>query len=165
MRKWVMLVYDVPNKPSSKRLYVWRKLKKIGAVSLQDAVFVLPFSPKTMEQMQWLAAEITEMDGKAFAFLSDSLSDAQDEALRQGFLSLVRPKYVELLSKLVAAEQQDTTTLEQTLPPLLKEFLYIRYYDHLKCDLGFAAEKQISKLQTKMNAYKYGGPPYEMDYL
>ena len=30
VRTWMLLVYNVPNKPTSSRLYVWRKLKKLG---------------------------------------------------------------------------------------------------------------------------------------
>jgi hypothetical protein len=47
------------------RVYIWRKLKRLGAVLFQDAVRVLPNAARTLEQFQWLAAEIVEMGGEA----------------------------------------------------------------------------------------------------
>ena len=49
-RMWLLLAYKVPRDPSAARVYVWRKLKKLGAVALQDAVWVLPSTPQTLEQ-------------------------------------------------------------------------------------------------------------------
>ena len=45
--KWLMLIYSVPRHPSASRLYVWRKLKRLGAIMLQDAVWVLPLTHRT----------------------------------------------------------------------------------------------------------------------
>src|SRR6266567_9517091 len=56
-RLWMLLVYKVPREPTSSRAYVWRKLKKLGAVLLHDAVWVLPATAWTREQLQWLSVE------------------------------------------------------------------------------------------------------------
>src|SRR4051812_28239151 len=65
LRTWMMLVYRVPNEPTASRVYVWRKLKRLGALLLQDAVWVLPATPHTREQLRWLATEIVELHGEA----------------------------------------------------------------------------------------------------
>ena len=44
---WLLLSYKVPREPTANRVSVWRKLKKLGAVSLQDSVWVLPATPHT----------------------------------------------------------------------------------------------------------------------
>ena len=44
--------------PKQRSEHVWRKLKQLGAIALQDAVWVLPQTPRTQEQFQWLAIEI-----------------------------------------------------------------------------------------------------------
>ena len=61
--KWLLLAYKVQREPSANRVYVWRQMKQLGAIALQDAVWVLPETPRTREQFQWLAAEITELGG------------------------------------------------------------------------------------------------------
>jgi hypothetical protein len=59
------LLYKVPPEPTARRVSVWRKLKRLGALLLHDAVWVLPATPATLEQFQWLATEIEEMEGTA----------------------------------------------------------------------------------------------------
>ena len=57
---WLLLAYKIPREPSASRVYVWRKMKQLGAVLLQDAVWVLPESARTREQFQWLAADLLQ---------------------------------------------------------------------------------------------------------
>ena len=47
MQTWVLLHYKIPREPTAPRVYVWRKLKRLGAILLQDAVWVLPATPHT----------------------------------------------------------------------------------------------------------------------
>src|SRR6266516_4776561 len=77
-RLWVLLVYKVPREPTSSRAYVWRKLKKLGALLLHDAVWVLPATAWTRVQLQWLAVEITELEGEALLWETRMTLRAQD---------------------------------------------------------------------------------------
>ena len=56
---WVLLVYKIPREPTSSRAQVWRKLKRLGALLLHDAVWVLPATPWTREQFQWFRTPIS----------------------------------------------------------------------------------------------------------
>ena len=40
--QWLVLIYTLPPEPTRKRAFVWRELKKIGAVYLRDGVCLLP---------------------------------------------------------------------------------------------------------------------------
>ena len=42
MRRFLLLVYRMPATPTAGRVAVWRNLKKIGAVYLQDSACVIP---------------------------------------------------------------------------------------------------------------------------
>ena len=53
---WLLLVYRIPREPTSGRVYVWRKLKQLGAIAVQDAVWMLPATPRTREQFYEAAA-------------------------------------------------------------------------------------------------------------
>ena len=70
---WVLLVYKIPREPTASRAQVWRKLKRLGALLLHDAVWVLPATPWTREQFQWLAVEIGELGGEAHLWESHLL--------------------------------------------------------------------------------------------
>lgn len=99
--KWLLLTYKIPREPTAKRVYVWRKLKQLGAAPLQDAVWLLPATEKNREQLQWIASEIMESGGEASLFESTLLmaGDVQFHAL---FASRVRKTYREILQSLRA---------------------------------------------------------------
>jgi DNA-binding transcriptional regulator PaaX len=100
MTSWLLLHYKLPNKPSALRVYIWRKLKRLGAILLHEAVWILPASPRTAEQIQWLTAEIQERGGEAYSWRANSILGQNDESLTQQFNEQVNAVYSDLLKKL-----------------------------------------------------------------
>ena len=96
----MLLVYRIPREPTAGRVYVWRRLKQLGAVPLQDAVWVLPRTARTEEQLQWLAAEISEQRGETVLWEADQLYATDAEGLRRRFLDPVEADYREILAAL-----------------------------------------------------------------
>src|SRR5689334_16135150 len=72
-RDWTLLVYKIPPQPTRLRLQIWRRLQKMGALYLQDAVCLLPALPEHTENMQYVAAAIEEMGGACFLFEAGSM--------------------------------------------------------------------------------------------
>ena len=100
MKHWLLLVYRIPREPTAGRVFVWRKLKQLGAIALQDAVWVLPQTPRTQEQFQWLAAEITELKGEAMLWEAEQLYATDAESLRRQFIEPVETEYREIMAAL-----------------------------------------------------------------
>jgi len=100
MTIWLLLHYKLPNRPSALRVYTWRKLKRLGAILLHEAIWILPDSPRTTEQVQWLTAEIQEMGGEAYSWQAHAIIGANDESLVQQFNEQVDAVYSDLLKKL-----------------------------------------------------------------
>ena len=112
---WLLLLYKIPRTPSAPRVYVWRKLKRTGAILLHDAVWVLPDLPRTAEQIQWLTAEIQEMGGEGFSWRASTLLGISDESLKQKFIEQVDAIYADLLKQLKKSKPdvQDIATAYQ----------------------------------------------------
>lgn len=83
--RWVLLSSRVPREPSRLRLAVWRRLRRLGALLLHDAVWVLPADVKTREAFEWLADEIVEQGGSALLWEAESLDRNQDRELVRRF--------------------------------------------------------------------------------
>jgi DNA-binding transcriptional regulator PaaX len=98
--KWLLLIYRIPREPTAGRVFVWRKLKQLGAVALQDAVWVLPSTPRTQEQFRWLAAEVTELKGDAVLWESEQIYATDSQSLRRQFVEPVEADYREILQAL-----------------------------------------------------------------
>jgi hypothetical protein len=84
--RWLLLIHQIPPKPAYFRAKVGRRLQRLGAVPIKNAVYVLPSNEQTREDLQWVAREIAQEGGEATvceANLVDGLSDEQVEALFQ----------------------------------------------------------------------------------
>ena len=100
MTDWLLLHYKLPSKPSALRVYIWRKLKRMGAILLHDAIWVVPETTRTAEQYQWLTAEIQEMGGEAYSWRANTISGEDDESITQQFNNQVDAVYSNLLKRL-----------------------------------------------------------------
>ena len=134
---WVLLVYKIPREPTSSRAAVWRKLKRLGALLLHDAVWVLPATPWTREQLQWLAVEIGELGGEAYLWESHLLLNGQADALMQQFQTRVDAAYQEILDE---AEQD-----EADLVALSRKYQQVRAQDYFRSALGTQVRERLMR--------------------
>ncbi|GAC1473356.1 MAG: hypothetical protein PVSMB7_27220 [Chloroflexota bacterium] len=95
-RDWLLLIYAVPSQPSRKRAYVWRELKRLGAVYLRDGVALLPRRPDLEERLRAVAARIDEYEGTADLVLSPQFPSQREELLIQRFQEERLAEYREL---------------------------------------------------------------------
>ncbi len=78
---WALLIYIVPAVPSRKRAFVWRELKKVGALYLRDGVCALPDREGTIAHLRAIAAKVEEFDGQATLVEAARLDADRAEAL------------------------------------------------------------------------------------
>jgi DNA-binding transcriptional regulator PaaX len=81
VNSWLLFLYKVPHEPSTRRVYVWRKLKRLGAVMLHDSAWVLPQVPANLEQLRKLSKKIIELGGDSLVWEAHLASDDQEETL------------------------------------------------------------------------------------
>lgn len=73
--EWLLLIYRLPRDPSSARTAMWREARKLGALSLQHAVFLLPLSEANRTAYDRLAGRIEEYGGEATILQTSSPSE------------------------------------------------------------------------------------------
>jgi hypothetical protein len=61
----VLLSYRMPREPSTPRIAVWRKLKRLGVAQLGDGLVTLPADARTREQLEWVAEDVEQAGGSA----------------------------------------------------------------------------------------------------
>lgn len=135
MKPWLLLVYRIPRKPTAGRVYVWRKMKQLAAVSLQDAVWVLPHTARTQEQFQWLAAEIAELGGEVMLWEAEQLYATDADRLRRQFTDSVETDYREIL---VALKRKD-----RNLADLSKRYQQAHARDYFQSELGQSVRARL----------------------
>ena len=84
-QEWILLIHQVPPKPTNLRVRIWRKLQKLGAVAIKNSVYILPATEKAHEDFQWLKQEIESAGGEAAVFRAGSVEGATDEEIIAAF--------------------------------------------------------------------------------
>ena len=78
---WLLLIYRVPPEPTRLRSTVWRRIKALGAIYLQNSVAALPASPANERSLRKLRREILDMSGTAILLSAAALAgDAEVRA-------------------------------------------------------------------------------------
>ena len=135
MNNWILLTYKLPTEPSARRVYVWRKLKQLGAIYIFGAVWVLPENPRTYEQFQWLAAEIQEMGGDAIFWKAQVELAGQQESLVDQFQNQVEENYRALL------ERMDHDPVD--ISAITQEYQQVLQKDYFQCEVGLQIRERL----------------------
>jgi hypothetical protein len=95
--EWLQLVYRVPAEPSRKRTYIWRQLRGLGAVYLQDACCIFPRTPDAERALAEIAAKVREFEGEATLSLLSPAEPGWDARMEATFNRARDEEYHELL--------------------------------------------------------------------
>ena len=136
MTTWLLLHYKLPTKPSALRVYIWRKLKRLGAILLHDAVWILPDQPRTAEQIQWLTAEIQEMGGEAYSWRASTILGADNESITKRFKEQVDTVYSDLLKRLEKSRAD--------LQEIARAYQQAAAQDFFHSELGFRVREKLT---------------------
>jgi hypothetical protein len=97
---WILLIHQLPPKPTNLRVRTWRKLQKLGAVAIKNSVYVLPFNEKTHEDFQWLKQEIETSGGEATVFHAGAVEGTTDDEIINEFRKARDEDYARLAGEL-----------------------------------------------------------------
>ncbi len=126
--RWLLLVYRVPAEPTRLRATVWRRLKSLGAVYLQNSAAALPASDAAERALRKLRREILEMEGTAVLLSCSAVAGGPDvvalfEAARDSEYDEILDKCVDFhagLEKEYAASHFTYGELEENEVELVK---------------------------------------------
>lgn len=149
---WLLLVHELPARPSNARVKTWRRLQSLGAVAVKDSVYVLPNTPQSREDFEWMAAEITGMKGQATLFAANQIEDAGREDLVALFQRARQRDYIEMAGAaralLRAARREGRgSRAAQALRERLSRVAEIDFFSAPGRDAAFAA---VEALQQRM---------------
>src|SRR5215510_882370 len=92
---WLLLIYRVPPEPTRLRSTVWRRIKSLGAIYLQNSVAALPVSAANERALRKLRREIADMSGTAMLMSCSVL--AGEAEVRAMFQAARNDEYEEIV--------------------------------------------------------------------
>jgi hypothetical protein len=143
--RWVLLVYRIPREPSRHRVAVWRKLRDLGALYLQDGVAALPEDAVTREQMEWLQLRVREAGGEATLWEGRPGTVAEEAELVEAFRSSREKAYRAIIAgaeRLRRKAEMGASVLEQ-LGKLERGFRAERRRDYFRSPLRLQAAEAL----------------------
>jgi hypothetical protein len=94
---WLLLIYRIPSEPTRLRAAVWRRLKGLGAIYLQNSAAALPAATAAERALRKLRHDILEMNGTAVLLSCAVLVGEGD--VRSAFLAARDDEYEEVVDK------------------------------------------------------------------
>jgi hypothetical protein len=143
---WVLLSYRMPREPSSPRITLWRKLKRLGVVQLLDGLVALPLDSRNREQLEWLADEVDEAGGDAMIWIGELGSAAQERELAARMATAVTGDYLRVIADAIAARSEPVGQRRRTLARLRRELRRIRSRDYFPPPAREQAQQAVEDL-------------------
>jgi len=146
--RWLILIYHLPREPSRHRVAVWRKLKTLGALYLQDGAAALPDDAVIREQLEWLQLRVREAGGAATLWEALPNTVAENRSLVEEFRALREAAYRELIDSAGELSRKATigageTVLLEELTRIERDFRTERRRDYFRSPLRKVAEAAI----------------------
>jgi hypothetical protein len=104
--KWLLLLQQLPSRPSGGRVKTWRRMQQLGAVPLKNSAYVLPNTPQSREDFEWMRTEIIAMKGQASVFAADAVDASEHQELVAAFRAARDRDYRRLRADLTRLERQ-----------------------------------------------------------
>src|SRR4051812_36263766 len=98
--RWLVLIHQLPGRPSNSRVTVWRRLQSLGAIALRHSVYLLPNNAETQEDFEWLRTEIVGLGGTATVMETSVVSSHSARELIERFREQSRREYGELVRQI-----------------------------------------------------------------
>ena len=140
--RWLILIYQLPREPSRHRVAVWRKLRDLGALYLQDGVTALPEDAVTREQLEWLQLRVREAGGEATLWEAKPGTLPEEAELVEAFRSSREEAYRTIIAeaeRLRRKAQMGGGALSEQLGKLEREFRAERRRDYFRSPLRLEA--------------------------
>lgn len=147
-QRWVLLAYRLPREPSTPRIAVWRRLRRLGVAQVLDGLVALPHDRRTREQLEWVAGEVEEAGGEATLWIAEPSTAAQHRALAERMTAAVGADYRSVVEAARAARDG------RALGRLRRTLQQIRARDFFESPERRRAERAIERLAERVEALR-----------
>ena len=163
---WLLLTYKVPAEPSKARVAIWRRIRGLGAVYIQNSICVLPAGSDHQRQLRMVQNEIERAGGEAVIFETLALDAKQEARVIAHFKHDREQDYEEFLDKCadykrdvqkeVKADHYTFAELKENDEDLkkLKNWLErIKALDFYGAPARETAEQQLAECEALLESY------------
>jgi hypothetical protein len=144
---WVLLAYRLPREPSTPRIAVWRRLKRLGVAQLLDGLVALPLDARNREQLEWVADDVAAAGGQATMWIGQVASRLDERSIMSGLAEAVAVDYRRVIAEAQGVGDLEDAVRRRTLARLRRELRRIRqrdYFPPLEAEQARAAVESLA---------------------
>src|SRR4051794_24061099 len=148
--EWVLMAYRLPREPSTPRISVWRKLKRLGVAQVVDGLVALPADARSRENLEWIAAQAIEAGGAASIWLGRLGSASDERKLTAQMAEAISSEYEVLQEAALAAADESDGMRRRTLARLRRELNRIGERDYFPPGSREKARRAVEALASTL---------------
>ncbi|WP_010249451.1 Chromate resistance protein ChrB [Acetivibrio cellulolyticus] len=165
-RKWIVINYNLPSEPSRLRVAAWRNLKKLGAVNIQQSMWVLPHSDGNYSALQAISQEMESNFGEVLLMQCEFLEPRYEQKVISYFNNARDEEYNEFIEKCgdyfkelekeIAIEKFTFAEIEEEeeeLNKLLSWFSKLESRDVFNAPKSSYAKEKLDQVQKAFDEY------------
>lgn len=153
--KWLVFSYSLPSKSrSSPRVTLWRRLRRIGAISVKTGVYILPATDECIEAFQWLAQEVQQAKGDALVFYVEQFEGLSDQQIIELFREVRQQDYIEIDTQAAELEKKinaqptiETSEIKEAIAKLRKRYSEILSLDFFDCPDAEVVAARLTRIE------------------
>jgi hypothetical protein len=152
---WVVFSYSLSSKGhSSPRVTIWRRLRRIGAISPSGGLYILPAREECIEALQWLTQEVQQAQGEALMMHVERFEGMSDAHLIELFRAARAAEYTELDAQAATLEERVGTPivpearlqLQEALEKLRRRHADIVRVDYFDAPEGTLVASRLARI-------------------
>ncbi len=159
--EWVVFAYSLSTKSSSPRVALWRRLRRLGAISPAGGLYVLPARAECVEAFNWLAQEIRQAEGEAVVLRVEQFEGLTDQELIALFEQARSEEYAELDAEIAALQKRkpkERAELQEAIEKLRKRHAEIARVDYFTCPAGARVATRLTELAQALSPSRPPAP-------
>ena len=158
---WLVFSYSLPSKAqSSPRVALWRRLRRLGAITLTGGIHVLPAREEDLEAFQWLAEEVQQAKGEAVVMRVEQFEGLADADLIERFRRARAEDYMALEAQASALEErlraqlkpEERSRLRERLERLRRQHAEIARIDFFDAPEGSLVAAHLARIAQALAA-------------
>jgi hypothetical protein len=157
--RWLLLVHQLPPRPSNLRVRVWRRLQQVGAVVLRNSLYVLPSTEESREDFNWVREEIAASGGEVSVLEASFVDGYTDGELVEQFRQARAADYQALMDEIrqarAAGRKSGTVRPRNDLQRELRRFrerlAAIQAIDYFGATGRSDVEQALTALEARRN--------------
>ena len=163
---WLLFTYWLPPEPSRKRVFIWRQLKKIGALSAEGAGWLLPKTEPLLAAIIDIMHSVEELEGSANLYILIHFNEAQEQRNIARFQQEREREYSGIIMECHKALKhiereyekhefnfEEVEELEGDLEKIKRWFSEVKKRDFWEVSAQKEAENLISEVETSLAGF------------